>query len=95
MLISRKDVENWNQNQQSTAIYFVFESKTDSSKLSEAQGQFSYVVRQASYMYRNQKHEDRSQLGKDLIEAAKTNRAIYIAYHLDTNSGKVTPRQIQ
>lgn len=95
MLISRKDVENWNKNQQSTATYFVFESKTDSSKLSEAQGQFSYVVNQASYMSRNQKHEDRSQLGKDLVEAANSNRVIYLTYHLDTKTGKVTARQIK
>lgn len=95
MLISRKDVANWNKNQQSTAIYFVFESKTDSSKLSEAQGQFSYVVNKASYMSRNQKHEDRSQLGNDLIKAANSNRVIYLTYHLDTKTGKVTARQIK
>lgn len=96
MLISRKDVENWNKEKLSTAIYFVFEAKTDTSKLSKAQGQFSYVTKQASHMSRNTKKiEDRSQLGKDLIKAVANNRVIYIAYHLDTKSGKITARQIQ
>ncbi len=96
MLISKKDVENWYKQIQSTAVYFVFEAKTDKSKLSEAQGRFSYVAKQASYMAKNKKKiEDRSQVGKDLIEALERNKVIYITYHLDTNSGKVTAQLIQ
>jgi hypothetical protein len=95
MLINRKDVANWEQSKRSTANYLVFECKTDKSQLSKAQSLPSYVQKQAKYMENNKRRlEDRHQLGKDLLQASSEGRTAYIAWHLDTSSGKVTARRI-
>jgi hypothetical protein len=96
MIINRKDVENWVKKRQSTATYFVFESKTDSARLSTAQSQFSYVQRQALYMFKNRNNiEDRSQLGQDLLQAVSKNKVVYVTSHVDTESGKMKIQFIQ
>ena len=95
MLINRKDVANWGKSKRSTANYLVFECKTDKSQLSKAQSVPSYVQKQAKYMENNTLGlEDRHQLGKDLLQAISEGRTAYIAWHLDTSSGKVTARRI-
>jgi len=95
MLISRKDVANWEQSKRSTATYLVFECKTDKSQLSKAQSLPSYVEKKAKYMENNTLGlEDRHQLGKDLLQANSEGKTAYIAWHLDTSSGKVTARRI-
>jgi len=95
MLINRKDVANWEQSKRSTAKYLVFECKTDKSQLSKAQSLPSYIEKQAKYMENNTLGlEDRHQLGKDLLQASSEGRTAYIAWHLDTPSGKVTARRI-
>ncbi|MBE9116568.1 hypothetical protein IQ249_11720 [Lusitaniella coriacea LEGE 07157] len=96
MLISRNDVENWLYNNKSTAIYFVFESKTDTARLSKSQKQFDYVKRQAMYMFKNRnKIEDRSQLGKDILTALEKNRVFYVTSHVDLKSGKLKAKFIR
>ena len=65
------------------------------SQLSKAQSLPSYVEKQAKYMENNKRRlEDRHQLGKDLLQASSEGRTAYIAWHLDTPSGKVTARRI-
>lgn len=95
MLIHRKDVENWLAQKQSTATYIAFECKTNSSRLSPDQKQFSYVKRQALRMFKNSNNiQDRSQLGQDLLQALNENRVFYIASHIETESGKITAQLI-
>jgi hypothetical protein len=95
MLISRQDIENWEQLKRSSATYLVFECKTDSSQLSNSQSLSSYVEKQAKYMENNTLGlEDRHQLGKDLLQASSEGRVIYTAWHLDTPSGKIQARRI-
>jgi hypothetical protein len=73
----------------------VFECKTDSSGLSDAQSLSSYVERQAKYMENNTLGlEDRHQLGEDLLQANSEGRVVYTAWHLDTPSGKIKARRI-
>ncbi len=96
MLINKSDVENWLRAKRSTATYFVFESKTDSARLSEKQRHFSYVKHQALYMFRNRnKIEDRSQLGKDLLKALDENRVLYVTSLIDLQTGNLTAKFIQ
>ncbi|MFM6000776.1 MAG: hypothetical protein ACKPCI_06070 [Dolichospermum sp.] len=95
MVISRQDIENWEQLKRSSATYLVFECKTDSSRLSESQSLSSYVEKQAKYMENNTLGlEDRHQLGKDLLQASSEGRVIYTDWHLDTPSGKIKARRI-
>jgi hypothetical protein len=95
MLINRKDVENWERSDHSTANYLVFEAKTNKSELSKHQSLSSYVEKQAKYMENNTLGlEDRHQLGKDLLLANSEGRVIYTAWHLDIPSGKIKARRI-
>ena len=95
MVISRKDIENWEQLKRSSATYLVFECKTDSSQLSNSQSLSSYVEKQAKYMENNTLGlEDRHQLGEDLLQASSEGRVVYTAWHLDTPSGKIKARRI-
>jgi hypothetical protein len=95
MIINRQHIDAWFNDQQSKATYLVYESKTDSSALSEAQKQPSYVERQSAYMSRNKKHEDRSQLGKDILTALQDGRVCYALFHLNTQSYELTTRFIR
>jgi hypothetical protein len=96
MIIHRRDVGNWLTQKHSTATYIAFECKTDSSRLSEDQKQFSYVKKQALRMFRNRSNiQDRSELGQDLLKALDENRVLYLASHIELESGKMTTKLIE
>jgi len=93
MLISREDTENWKKGNPCKSVYFVFEAKADSSRLSESQKSSNYVKEQAARMYNTTQYDSRKQLGSDLLKAVNEDRVHYISYNLDTQNSKV--RKIQ
>lgn len=95
MLINRTDVENWINNKESTATYFVFEAKTDSSPLKKEQQQFSYVQNKAKQMAKSNIDKDRTKVGKDILKALEDDRVLYAHSHIDTTSGKMKVQLIE
>jgi hypothetical protein len=89
MLITRQNIEARQRGEDVIPLYLVSESKTGRSQLSEEQREFSYVPQQADYMSRNPQHEDRRALGSDVLQAIEQEKAMYVIYRMDTNSGDI------